>query len=200
MSVAGAVLAAGASRRMGTDKALLTCGGACFLDTLAQALLEGGCRPVLAVAGRAASRLQLGCRLEDVELVVNPDPSRGQISSLRCALEAVGQAQGLVVVLVDQGRVEAHTVRLVREALDAAPVAVARYHHRPGHPTGFGREVFGALRSHRADGGAREVVSEMEEAGRVRWVDVDDPGVVRNLNTPDDYAAFRRTARLNRSP
>lgn len=200
MSVAGAVLAGGASQRMGTDKALLTCGGKRFLDLLAGALREGGCRPVLAVAGRSAPRLRAGCRLEDVHLVVNPDPSRGQISSLRCALDAAGDTDGLVVLLVDQGRVEPATVRAVRQALASAPIAVACYGGRRGHPTGFGRDTFGMLRSPRADRGARVVVSEIEAGGRVQWVDVDDPGVVRNLNTPEDYERFQESCGVNRSP
>jgi CTP:molybdopterin cytidylyltransferase MocA len=191
MKVAGVVLAAGASTRMGENKALLRAGNQTFLDSLGTALALGGCDPVLAVVAEPPDEIRDGCRLEGVRLVVNPDPSRGQISSLRCALRELDESvAGLVVLLVDQGSIKAETVSLVRKALTGAPVAVARHAGRPGHPTGFSREVFGDLNSELADEGARAVVESYEQAGRARQVEVDDPGVVRNINTKERYLAF----------
>ncbi len=191
MKIAGVVLAAGASTRMGENKALLLAGDQTFLDNLGTTLALGGCEPVLAVVSEPSDEIQAGCRLEGVRLVVNPDPARGQISSLRCAIREVGpDVEGVVVLLVDQGSVKAATVARVREALREHAVTVARHQGRPGHPTGFSRQVFADLESERADGGAREVVSAYRQAGRVEWVDVDDPGVVRNINTKERYLAF----------
>lgn len=191
MTVAGVVLAAGASTRMGTNKALLRAGDQTFLDSLATVLVAGGCDPVLAVVSEPTDEIRSSCRLEGVRLVVNPHPSRGQISSLRCAIgEIDAGVSGLVVLLVDQGAVEAATVARVREALSECAAAVARYRERPGHPTGFSRQLFADLQSPLADDGARAVVEAQKEARRVRWVDVDDPGVVRNINTKERYLAF----------
>ena len=198
MTVAGVVLAAGASSRMGTNKALLRAGEQTFLDSLATVLAAGGCEPVLAVVSEPADDIRSNCRLEGVRLVVNPDPSRGQISSLRCAISEVGAGvSGVVVLLVDQGAVEAATVARVREALSECAVAVVRYMDRPGHPTGFSRQVFADLESALADTGARAVVQTHKQAGRVSWVDVDDPGVVRNINTQERYLAFLAEYGLN---
>ncbi|MFC1654837.1 NTP transferase domain-containing protein [Myxococcota bacterium] len=191
MKVAGVVLAAGASTRMGEDKALLLAGDQTFLDTLTTVLAVGGCDPVLAVVAEPLDEIKNDCRLEGVRLVINPDPSGGQISSLRCAICEVDESvSGVVVLLVDQGSVTAATVARVREALSASAVAVARHAGRPGHPTGFSRQVFADLKSATADGGARAVVQARQEAGGVKWVDVDDPGVVRNINTKERYLAF----------
>jgi molybdenum cofactor cytidylyltransferase len=191
MKVAGVVLAAGASTRMGENKALLRAGDQTFLDSLSTALTLGGCDPVLAVVAEPLDEIREGCRLEGVRLVINPDPSRGQISSLRCAIGELDESiTGLVVVLVDQGSIKAGTVSQVRKALLSSAVAVARYAGRPGHPTGFARELFGDLESERADRGARVVVETYKGAGRAEWVDVDDPGVIRNINTKERYLAF----------
>lgn len=191
MKVAGVVLAAGASTRMGENKALLRAGDQTFLDSLGTALALGGCDPVLAVVAEPLDLIKEGCRLEGVRLVTNPDPSRGQISSLRCAIRELDESvTGLVVLLVDQGSIKADTVSRVRKALAGSAVAVARHAGRPGHPTGFTREVFGELESGLADEGARAVVEAYEEAGRAERVDVDDPGVVRNINTKERYLAF----------
>ena len=191
MKVTGVVLAAGASTRMGENKALLRIGDQTFLDNLATVLAVGGCEPVLAVVSEPTDEIRDGCRLEGVRLVVNPDPSRGQISSLRCAVSEVGpDVTGLVVLLVDQGAVQAATVARVREALSGCALAVARHQGRPGHPAGFSRQAFGDLESALADNGARALVETRKAAGQVEWVDVDDPGVVRNINTKERYLAF----------
>ena len=145
---------------------------------------------MLAVVSEPTEEIRRNCRLEGIQLVVNPHPSRGQISSLRCALQAVPEADGVVVLLVDQGWVESSTVADVREALGTARVAVARHGGRPGHPTGFQREIFSELESKRADVGAYKLIEEWKKAGSVSWVDVDDPGVLRNINTPDQYREF----------
>jgi len=193
--IAGVVLAAGASRRMGTNKALLEYGGKTFLDNMCDALTAGGCRPVMAVVSRPFDEIKDRCRLQGAELVVNPDPDRGQISSLRCAIERVRNCTGILVVTVDQGSLVAESVSQVKGALPGFDVAVARYKGQSGHPTAFSARIFPALESPAADQGARQVVAECTQAKRVRFVDLDDPGVVRNLNTPDEYEAFCKTSR-----
>jgi CTP:molybdopterin cytidylyltransferase MocA len=198
VTVAGVVLAGGRSRRMGKNKALLRCGEETFLDRLASRLAQGGCQPVLAVVSEPGP-IRQGCRLDQVRLVVNPDPDRGQISSLRCGLDGLPDARGVVVLLVDQGDVRAETVRLVRQTLEGTGrLVLARHRGQPGHPVGFPSSLFGLLRSTLADQGARRVVQREGESGCLEHVDVEDPGVIRNINTPDAYQDFLRRAGLNR--
>jgi len=191
MKIAGVVLAAGASRRMGRRKALLRNGRQTFLDSLCAALGAGGCNPVLAVVAEPILEIEQCCRLEGVQMVLNPDPSRGQISSLRCAITRLSaDVKGVLVVLVDQATIRPGTVCKVRLALEGYDAALAQYRGRSGHPACFGRAIFARLQSPLADAGARAVVAACEQSGRLWRVNVDDPGVVRNLNTPADYESF----------
>jgi len=190
MTIAGLVLAAGASRRMGSCKALLKYQSETFLDLLCQALHSGGCSPVAAVVSNPTDSIVKECKLENVELVINPDPSGGQISSVRSALPSLGNVEGLLIVLVDQACLEPQTISRVRRGLGKHSLVVARYGNQPGHPSCFSRDLFSDLQSSPADKGARAVVARELAAGRAGYIDVDDPGIIRNLNTPADFQAF----------
>ena len=85
-AAAGIVLAAGASSRMGSPKALLDAGGETFLARLARALRRGGCDVVLAVTASGRGAIADEARRAGCGVVVNPGGAGGQIGSLRAAL------------------------------------------------------------------------------------------------------------------
>ncbi len=183
--IAGAVLSAGASTRMGSPKALARIGKHTFLDSMITSLKRGGCDPVFAVLAHHAQEIQKKCLLANVNVLLNPNPDKGQISSLLCALDAAREAEGILFVLVDQATILSSTVRDVAAALRHAPCVVARYNREPGHPTAFSRELFDELKKPNVlANGARVLVKELEESGDVTWIDADDPGITRNVNTP----------------
>jgi molybdenum cofactor cytidylyltransferase len=187
--VVAVVLAAGAGRRIGGPKALLPIGGTTFVAHVARVLDRPGVAAVLAVIGHGARRVEAeGGLPSGVALVVNPRPDDGMLGSIVAGLEAAA-AQGADAVLlhpVDHPLVAPATVDRVVAALLAGA-----YGGRRGHPGGFARATWTALREAPPDRGARAVLADRPE-----WlVHVPgDEGCVAGIDTPEDYE--RRIGRL----
>ncbi|TWP47326.1 nucleotidyltransferase family protein, partial [Lentzea tibetensis] len=157
MRVAGLLLAAGAGRRFGTPKALVSHNGSLFVESAARTLVRAGLEPVVVVLGAAADEVRARAALDGVTLVDNPDWASGMGSSLRVGLRAVGAADAVVVLPVDTPGVTAEAITRLAEL--AAPDALARatYDGEPGHPVLIGRGHFaGVMASAAGDQGARE--------------------------------------------
>lgn len=193
MKIAGAVLAAGRSTRMGRPKAMLPAGdGMTFVSRLAATLRAAGIQDVLVVVrpGDEVIRPELEARgfRPAVRLVVNERADAGQLSSVQAAVWAArtSRAGGLLIVPVDMPLVTEVTVRRLLDAFESsgAPVARASYGGRHGHPVIFARAVFDELMNADPAIGARAVV----RAQATLDVEVDDRGVVEGVDTPKDYA------------
>lgn len=185
--VAGLVLAAGRSERMGEPKPLLEIEGRTFLEATITALRDGGCTQVTAVV--ASSDAATTARSAGAG-VTEGRPDGEQIDSLRSGLDALDDNVAAAVVLpVDHPRVRPATVGTLIDAWRTESSAVVRPVHvgRPGHPTVFPRRVWAALRDPDLADGARSVV----ERERVVDVPVDDPGVLVDIDTPDDLSRER---------
>ncbi|MEW6270321.1 MAG: nucleotidyltransferase family protein [Thermodesulfobacteriota bacterium] len=195
--VAGVVLAAGASRRMGAPKAALVYEGRSFARHVVEALRAGGVGEIVVVTGHAHDATAGALpALGRVTLVRNPEPERGQLSSLKIGLEhlatAAARVDAVVVALVDHPTVRAATVARLLEAADAEPrpaIVVPVHERRRGHPVLFARAVWDELLATPDDAGARAVVRA--EPARVREVAVADPGILADVDTPDDFARLR---------
>ena len=188
MSAAGLILAAGESRRMGFPKALLDYRGATFLDTLI-GLFAQRCSPVIVTLGAAAEEIRARAA-RPAEFVLNPDYARGQLSSMQCGLRAVPpEADGVLFTLVDHPAVSRNTIDALLApgvSQDDALLRVPRYRGRRGHPVWFSRELTPEFLALPESGAARDVVRL--HAGRTAFLDLDDPGIVADI---DDPAAYR---------
>ena len=186
MSAAGVILAAGESRRMGSPKALLQYRGQTFLDTLISLLAEH-CSPVIVVLGANADEIR-GSVKRDAMFVINPDYLTGQTSSLQCGLRAVpAHAEGVLFTLADHPAVAASTIG----ALAAEPrplIRVPRFAGRRGHPVWLSRALFAEFLALPAHGAARDVV--YSHVGETEYLDVDDPGIVADIDDPAAYQAL----------
>lgn len=199
--VDGIVLAAGFSTRMGRAKALLTdpATGESFVASVARALLDGGAATAIVVGRPEDATLRdtvtgLGA---SVRFVANHDASRGQLSSLVAALDAIDArvTRAAIVMPVDLPRVRATTVAALIGAFLSGTYHIARatFKGRHGHPVLFDRLLFDELRRADPAAGARAVV----HARAVLDVEVDDPGVLHDVDTPEDYERLMRTDRFD---
>jgi len=188
VSAAGLILAAGESRRMGSPKALLDYRGATFLDTLI-GLFAQRCSPVIVTLGAAAEEIRARAA-RPAEFVLNPDYARGQLSSMQCGLRSVPpEADGVLFTLVDHPAVSRNTIDALLApgvSQDDALLRVPRYRGRRGHPVWFSRELTPEFLALPESGAARDVVRL--HAGRTAFLDLDDPGIVADI---DDPAAYR---------
>jgi molybdenum cofactor cytidylyltransferase len=193
-SFAGVILAAGASSRMGRDKALLPWQGGTFLSTAIQAL-QRETELVIVVAGKNASALEPVVYANAAFLVVNPHPELGQMSSLQRGLEEVLNRgrDAAVLTLVDRPAPRAETIHQIKSAFLAAGdqtwAAVPEYGGRHGHPIIAGREMIEAFVRAPATSTARDVEHARQQ--HILYVPVDDPLVTVNVNTEEDYEKLR---------
>ncbi|OFW02436.1 MAG: hypothetical protein A3I61_13315 [Acidobacteria bacterium RIFCSPLOWO2_02_FULL_68_18] len=197
--VAAIILAAGASTRMGRPKALLADpDGRPFVARLARTFVEAGVRDVVVVTGRdhavVADALVADRLPVRVVVVNNPDPSRGQLSSLWVGLDAASEptVEAVLVTLVDVPMVSPSTVRAVVAAWRGshAPIVRPAVGDRHGHPVLFDRAVFDELRRTPLGEGAKALLRA--HADRVVNVPVDDEGCLVDVDTPADYEAMKR--------
>jgi molybdenum cofactor cytidylyltransferase len=188
--IAGIILAAGASSRMGRPKALLEYRGETFVDRLIR-IFSRQCDPVIVVAGYHADTI--GAHVNGrAQFVVNPDPDRGQLSSLQTALMRVpGDSEGFLFTPVDSPVVGDATVALLIETVRAGDVLIAipRYGGKRGHPVCGARAMIPEFLALPATAETRLAIDS--RADRIAYIDVDDSGVLADI---DDLDAYRKLA------
>jgi CTP:molybdopterin cytidylyltransferase MocA len=194
--IAGIVLAAGASRRLGRNKLLLPFRGGTVLSATVSRLLSSPLDRLVVVLGHEAEDVRAKAGLPadpKLELVLNPDWPEGMASSLRRGVTACADAEAVVIALGDQPDTDPDVVAELLGAFRAgAPLAFPIHPDpegngapRSGHPVLFGRELFPELLALWGDRGARDVVARhFQSAGKV---EAPSP---RDIDTDDDYRAL----------
>jgi molybdenum cofactor cytidylyltransferase len=174
-SIAGVVLAAGSSTRLGRNKLLLELDGEPLVRRAVRAALEAGLAPVVVVLGHEAARVEyaLAGLPPAVRALVNSDHARGVNTSLRAGIESLPEdAAAAVIVLADMPRVTADMIaRLVEVHRETgAPLVASEYGGVHAPPTLYARAIFPELGGAEGDGcGKRVVRAHADEAVRVPW-------------------------------
>ena len=201
-SFAGVILAAGESSRMGTDKALLpwppqVAGQPLSKETFLSAAIRSFALStdfVVVVAGKNEPVLAPVAYANGASVVTNPDPDRGQFSSLQVGLHEVLNRgrDAAMITLVDRPPVRRATIQLLRDAFESAPqniwAVVPEFSGKHGHPYLVGRELIEVFLQAPPTASARDIEHRYQD--HIQYVAVDDPFVALNINTPDDYAAL----------
>lgn len=150
---------------------------------------------VLVVVGKNEQSLTPVVYANGASLVVNPDPTRGQFSSLQAGLHEVLNrgSDKAMVTLVDRPPVRVDTIERLEEAFEQAMIkrkwaVIPEHQGKHGHPILIGREMLEAFLRASESSNAREV--EREHHGEIEYVPVDDPLVSCNIDTPEQYAAL----------
>ena len=186
IEVGSVILAAGNSNRMGFPKALLPFGHGTFLSTVLDRHREAGLDP-LVVLGNDRSRIQRQLAVHTFRPLHNPSPEQGPLSSLKIALPHLRHGSGFILHPVDHPTVSAETIlRLASEhRANRDCIIIPRYLGRKGHPVLFPYRFYADLEAAPILEGARFVVRRNRTS--VLHVDVGDPGILTNIDTPERY-------------
>ncbi|SOD90177.1 NTP transferase domain-containing protein [Caenispirillum bisanense] len=179
-AVAGLIPAAGRSSRMGRDKLTTEVAGRAMLRTVAEALLAGGCDPLVIVCRGPTDARRAALAGLPVALVDAPRPEDGMGASLAAGAAALpADAVGVAVCPGDMPLLTADDVARLLAAFDGTGVAAAAHDGCRGHPVVFPARLIPALRGLTGDQGARPVLAAepvtLVAVGRGCLVDVDTP-------------------------
>jgi len=173
--IAGVVLAAGGSSRLGSPKQLVRVEERSLVVRAVESCLGGGCSRVSVVLGASAERIRPALRGRPVEVLVNDDWRSGIASSIRTAISALpDEAEGVVLAVCDQPRLSSDVVRRLIAAFDGAPerMVACEYAGTVGVPAVFGRGRFEELLQLRGDSGARQLLRKnLGTVVRLAWPD-----------------------------
>lgn len=188
------VLAAGRSRRMGTQKLLLPFGGTTVIGRIIDRLLASSLDEVVAVVGRGSETVREALSGRPVILTENPDPGGDMLSSVRCGLRVLSPCEAVLVALGDQPSL---TSRLVDAILDAygkseKGIVVPVHEGRRGHPLAFSYGYRGEILTSFDEVGLRGLLHRHPDD--VYELSVPTPAVLSDMDYPEDYR--RELARL----
>ena len=188
--IVAVILSAGESSRMGRPKALLPIEGQKFIERIIGVLGQSRVGRTIVVLGHHAAQLRGQIEHLPVEVVINPDYHKGQLSSLQAAIRHIkndDRCDGMLVHLVDHPFIDAALVEALIQGFYQTRklIVVPRYLGKRGHPVIFSRDVFEELLNAPVDQGAKAVVNaHRRETLEIEW---QDEGITLDIDTPELY-------------
>lgn len=192
--VAAIVLAAGGSTRMGQPKQLLLVGGQPMVRRVTAAACASKLAQVIVVVGAQADAVRQALVGLAVDVVVNESWGEGMSTSVQAGLSALASGiQAVLIILADQPGLTPDLLNtlVARYYATRAAIVAPFYQGQRGNPVLFDRSLFGELAATQGDQGGRMLVTRHE--GDVERVKVDDPSVLLDVDTHQDYEKTRES-------
>ncbi|MEX1298552.1 MAG: nucleotidyltransferase family protein [Desulfotignum sp.] len=196
--VAGIILAAGCGSRMGRAKQLLPFGDTTLLGRVIATAGAAGLDAVFVVLGFEAGQIRrmlhrTSSGRTGIQFVDNPDWHKGQSSSVSAGLKDLPpDMNGALFLLGDQPLVTVQTINQLVFAFQTTDhwILAPRFKGQRGNPVLVASPLFDRLTQPAGDAGARILFEEFRH--RMHCLDVDDPGILKDVDTPEDYDALVR--------
>lgn len=191
--ISAIILAAGQSKRMGQPKMLLSWGSGAVLTHVISVVREAGVEDIIVVTGGAREHVEKLVSDLHVRTVFNEAFQTGEmLSSIQCGLRALTrQTQAALIGLGDQPQVQAGSVRKVCEAFfeTKSSLVVPSFQMRRGHPWLAASLLWEELLKMESPASPRDFLNTHQT--EIQYVNVDDPGILADLDTPEDYSKFK---------
>jgi molybdenum cofactor cytidylyltransferase len=184
--IAGIILAAGASRRLGTPKPLLSWKGETFVRHVVRTALHAGLSPVVLITGSSSDLVRDSIRDLPVNIAHNPEWETGQASSVRAGINTLPEnVGGAIFLLVDQPQIPATLIRALYEkhSVELSPIIAPIIDGQRGNPVLFDRATFQDLIELQGDTGGRGIFSRYS----IDWIEWQDGDLLLDVDTDDDY-------------
>ncbi|NSW78293.1 MAG: nucleotidyltransferase family protein [Chthonomonadetes bacterium] len=196
MEIVAVILAAGASQRMGRPKMLLPFGDGTVIETVVNSVTASRVSHTVVVLGYAWTRIYSLLEHLPVEVIVNPRPELGMISSVQWAVAQMNQsAEGMLFVLGDQPLIPTwvHDAVLDAFAYDPTGIVVPTWQGRRGHPVLFSARFREEILNLPTDRGLNTLLHQHPDA--VHEVPVDTDTILLQMNTPEEYQQMLERAK-----
>jgi len=191
--ISALILAAGESKRMGQPKMLMPWGNSTVLGHVLSIFKEAGIQDIVVVIGGYRDQIEESIVNFNVRRVFNADYSNGEmVSSIQCGLKEIqNQTQAILIGLGDQPQVQEGTVRLICETYQnkKSNIIMPSYQMRRGHPWLVARPYWDELLALQSHQSPRDFLQRHHSD--IEYVNIDNPTIIADLDTPEDYQKWR---------
>ena len=183
MTVGLVLLAAGSSRRFGSDKRFAELpDGRTLLDATLDSVVDSGL-PLRVCLGPGDDALAVALEQRGIDVIVCQTSADGMGATLAEASRGLGDWSAVLVALADMPLIQPATLTMIAAAATPDQIVVPCVRGQQGHPVAFGKCFFDLLTRCRGDRGARWIIERNPQA--VCELAVDDHGILRDVDTPD---------------
>lgn len=188
MTVGVLILAAGRSRRMGTDKRHLPWGDSNLIEQSLDSCRRSGLDFLVALSERDSGH-PIAIKLGSTSIAIkNADLGLGH--TLANSIDRLPESwEALIVHLADMPLVKSTTLTQIASELQQHSIVIPKHQQKRGNPRGFARGLWPKLKELKGDQGAKPVI--MQHPEMVYELDVDDPGILIDIDTQEDYKIWR---------